>query len=45
MARSVIRDSRCAAQAGRALLVMAGASQRADLDLHQPLGGKGDHLA
>src|SRR6202011_3600841 len=32
-------------QAGRALLAMAGARQRADLDLHQPLGGKRDHLA
>jgi hypothetical protein len=32
-------------QPGRALLAMAGAGQRPDLDLHQPLGGKGDHLA
>jgi hypothetical protein len=30
-------------QPGRALLAMAGAGQRPDLDLHQPLGG--DHLA
>ncbi len=32
-------------QPRRALLAMAGTGQRSHLDLHQPLGGKGDHLA
>ncbi len=32
-------------QPGSALLAVAGAGQRPDLDLHQPLGGKRDHIA
>jgi len=32
-------------QALRALLAIAGAGKTADLQLHQPLGGKADHLA
>jgi hypothetical protein len=32
-------------QALRALLAQAGAGQAAYLQLHQPLGGKADHLA
>ena len=37
--------NKCSVHRACALLAIAGAGQATDLQLHQPLGGKADHLA